>query len=197
MLIATKRRAAVISCLVNHIPRGAYLRQLATGLVNGKLCYALAAYASPRLPTLFGEATPPSTLFHQIQVAYNRVARSITGVRIRDRVTISELLERAGLPSVNGMVVSAVCMETWNCRHSSDGGNRARNFVGSRIFDTGEAAKPTRATSSGMAIVPLRGRETFVSNRARTRNASEALREATSKLAARLAAKNLAARSPL
>jgi hypothetical protein len=75
MLIATKRRAAVISRLVNHIRRGAYLRQLATGLVNGKLCHALAAYASPRLPTLFGEATPPSTLFHQIQVAYNRVAR--------------------------------------------------------------------------------------------------------------------------
>jgi hypothetical protein len=43
MLIATKRRAAVISRLVNQIPRGAYLRQLARGLVNGKLCHALAA----------------------------------------------------------------------------------------------------------------------------------------------------------
>jgi hypothetical protein len=28
----------------------------------------LAAYASPRLPTLIGEATPPTTLFHQIQI---------------------------------------------------------------------------------------------------------------------------------
>jgi hypothetical protein len=197
MLVATKKRAAVISRLMNHIPRGAYLRQLATGLVNGKLCHALAAYASPRLPTLIGEATPATTLFHQIQVAYNRVARSITGVRIRDRVTIPDLLERDGLPSVNGMVVSAVCMETWNCRHSSNGGNGARNFVGSLIFDTGEAVKSTRAASAGMALVPLRGKETFVSNGARTWNASEALREATSKLAARLAAKNLAARSPL
>jgi hypothetical protein len=197
MLIATKRRAAVISRLVNHIPRGAYLRQLATGLVNGKLCHALAAYASPRLPTLVGEATPPSTLFHQIQVAYNRVARSITGVRIRDRVTITDLLERAGLPSVNEMVINAVATETWNCKHSSDGGNGAKNFVGAIIFDTGEAAKATRATSEGMATIPLRGRDTFVSNGARTWNASESLRAATTKAAARLAAKNLSVRAPL
>jgi hypothetical protein len=107
MLVATKQRAAVISRLVNHIPRGAYLRQLAMGLVNGKLCHALAAYASLRLPTQMGEATPPTTLYHQIQVAYNRVARSITAVKIRDRVSIPDLLERAGLPSVNWMVVSA------------------------------------------------------------------------------------------
>jgi hypothetical protein len=196
MLVARKTRADVISRLVNHIPRGAYLRQLATGLVNRKLCHALAAYASPRLQTQTGEATPPTTLFHQIQVAYNRVARSITGVKIRDRVAIPDLLERAGLPSVNGMVVNAVCMGTWNCRHSSDGGNGEKNFVGSLIFDTGEAVKPTRAASAGMALVPLRGKETFVSNGARTWNASEALRVATSKSAARLAAKNFAARSP-
>jgi hypothetical protein len=48
-----------------------------------------------------------------------------------------------------------------------------------------------------MQTVPLRGKETFVSNGAWTWNASEALREATSKSAARLAAKNLSARSPL
>jgi hypothetical protein len=101
------------------------------------------------------------------------------------------------LPSVNGMVVNAVCMETWNCRHSSDGGNGVKIFVGSLIFDTGEALKTNRAASAGMAIVPLKGKDTFASNGARTWNASEALREATSKSAARLAAKNLAARSPL
>jgi hypothetical protein len=158
MLVATKQRAAVISRLVNHIPCGAYLRQLATGLVNGKLCHALAAYAFPWLPTQISEATPPTTLYQQIQVAYNRVARSITGVRIRDRVAIPELLERAGLPSVNRMVVNAVCMETWKCRHSSDGRNGAKNFVGSLIFYTVEVVKITRAASAGMALVPLRGK---------------------------------------
>jgi hypothetical protein len=194
--VATRQRAAVIARLVNHVPRGRYLRQLAMGLVNGKLCHALAAYATPRLPAP-APAKTPTTIYQQIQVAYNRVGRSITGIRIRDRVTIPELLERAGIPSINGMVISATATKTWNCGHSSDGGNGAKNFVGAIIFDTGEAVKITRAASSGMAVVPLRGKDTFVSNGARTWNASEALRGATIKTAARLAAKNLAARSPL
>jgi hypothetical protein len=197
MLLSTTQRAAVFARLVNHIPHGSYLRQLAMGLVNRKLCHALAAYASPRLPALSGEAENPSTVYHQIQVAYNRVARSITGVKLRDRVSVLDLLERADIPSINGMVVNAVAMETWNCRHSSNGGNGAKNFVGSLIFDTGEAIKTTRAATAGMANIPLRGRDTFVSNGARTWNVSEALRVASSKLSARLAAKNLAERSPI
>jgi hypothetical protein len=47
MLVATKQRAAVIARLVNHVPRGSYLQQLAMGLVNGKLCHALAARHTP------------------------------------------------------------------------------------------------------------------------------------------------------
>jgi hypothetical protein len=130
-------------------------------------------------------------------VAYNRVARSITGVRIRDRVSVPDLLERGEIPSMNAMIINAVATETWNCKHSSDSGNGARNFVGAVIFDTGKTVKATQATSAGMATVPLRGKDTFVSNGARTWNASEALREASTKTAARLAAKNLAARAPL
>jgi hypothetical protein len=196
MLVATKQRSAVIARLVNRVPRGRYLRQLAMGLVNDKLCHALTAYATPRLLAP-APAETPTTIYQQIQVAYNRVARSITGIRIRDRVTIPELLERAGIPSINGMVISATATETWNCRHSSNGGNGAKNFVGSVIFNTGEAVKTTRAASSGMAVVPLRGKDTFVSNGARTWNASEALRDAKTKSSARLAAKNLAARAHL
>jgi hypothetical protein len=96
----------------------------------------LAAYAAPRLPAASGgEVANASALYHHLQVAYDRVARSITGIRLRDRVSIPDLLEKAGIPSVNEMVVSAVAMETWNCRHSNDGGNGAKSFVGSLIFD--------------------------------------------------------------
>jgi hypothetical protein len=158
----------------------------------------LAAYATPWLPAPApgGEADTPTTIYQQIQVAYNRVARSITGVKIRDRVSVPDHLERAGIPSMN-VVINAVATKTWNCKHSSNGGNGAKNFVGAVIFDTGEAVKATRATSAGIATIPLRGKDTFVSNGARTWNASEALREATTRTAARLAAKNLAARAPL
>jgi hypothetical protein len=162
MLVATKQLAAVIARLVNHIPRGRYLRQLAMGLVNCKLCHALAAYATPRLPApaTGGEAETPTTIYHQIQVAYNRVARSITGVKIRDRVSVPDLLERAGIPSMNAMVINATATETWNCRHSSDGGNGANNFVGAIIFDASEATnkKTTRSASAALSTVPLRAK---------------------------------------
>jgi hypothetical protein len=138
---------------------------------------------------------PPSTIKSKWYTTGS--ARSITGIRIRDRVSVPDLLERGGIPGMNAMVINAVATETWNCKHSSDGGNGAKNFVGAVIFDTGEAVKATRATLAGMATIPLRGRDTFVSNGARTWNASEALREATTKPAARLAAKNLAARAPV
>jgi hypothetical protein len=157
----------------------------------------MAAYATPRLLAAGWEEANPSTLYHQIQVAYNRVAKLITGVKLRDRVLVPDLLERAGIPSVNGMVVSADAMETWNCGHSSNSGNGAKNFVGAMVFDQGRAVKPTRAAAAGMAVVPLRGRDTFVANGAKTWNLSEALREAVTKPSTRLAAKNLAARSPL
>jgi hypothetical protein len=198
-----RQRAAVIARLVNHLPRGKYLRQLATGLVNGKLGHALAAYATPRLPAATGEVASPSTLY-QIQVAYNRVARSITGCGLRDRIATKDLLERAGVPSFNKMIVSAVAMETWNARHSNNGRNGAKNYVGAIIFYQDRALKSTRAAAAGMAAVLLRGRDTFVSNGAKTWNLSEALREAPTKssarltkLSTRLAAKNIVARSPL
>jgi hypothetical protein len=49
LLAAMRQRATVISRLANHLPRGEYLRQLAYGLVIGKLSHALAAVARPRL----------------------------------------------------------------------------------------------------------------------------------------------------
>jgi hypothetical protein len=95
------------------------------------------------------------------------------------------------------MIVSLVAMETWNTRRSNDGGNGAKNYVGAIIFDQDRALKSNRAAAAGMVEVPLRGRDTFVSNGARTWNSFEALREALTKSSARLAAKNLAARPPL
>jgi hypothetical protein len=199
MLTAVRQRAAVIARLANHLPRPKYLRQLATGLVNGKLGNALAAYVTPRLPaaTATGEVASPSTLYHQIQVAYNRVARSITGCRLWDRISTKDLLERAGIPSLNEMIVSSVAMETWNARRSNDGGNGAKNYVGAIIFDQNRALKSTRAAAASMVEVLLRGWDTFVSNGARIWSSSKALREALTKSSARLAAKNLAARLPL
>jgi hypothetical protein len=122
-------------------------------------------------------------------VAYNRVARSITRCRLRDRISTKDLLERAGIPSLNVMSVRAVGMETWNARHSNDGGNSAKNYVGAIIFDQDRALKSIRVAAAGMVEVPLGGRDMFVSSGARTWNSSKALREASTKSPASLSAK--------
>jgi hypothetical protein len=46
---AAKQRAAMVTRLAHHLPRGAYLKQLAHGLVFGKIGHALAATVTPRL----------------------------------------------------------------------------------------------------------------------------------------------------
>ncbi|QQP38455.1 Uncharacterized protein FKW44_019028, partial [Caligus rogercresseyi] len=67
---AAKQRAALISRLAVHIPRGKYLRQLARGLMVGKLSYAAANKGRCRT-----QGRP---------FAINDVARSIAGCRRRD-----------------------------------------------------------------------------------------------------------------
>jgi hypothetical protein len=54
-----------------------------------------------------------SVIWSGIQVAFNDVARSITGARRRDHVRIEDLLAQAGLESANRMVVKAIAAETW------------------------------------------------------------------------------------
>jgi hypothetical protein len=155
LLAAVRQRASVICRLANHLPRGEYLRQLSYGLVMGKFSHALAAVARPRLE--HGDSA--SVIWGGIQVAFNDVARSITGVRRRDHVKIEDLLAQAGLESANRMVVKAIAAETWSCFHSDDGGGGARNHVGRVVFSDKrtDLAKTTRSAKTGQIEVPLRG----------------------------------------
>jgi hypothetical protein len=70
LLAAVRQRASVVARLANHLPRGAYLRQLSYGLVMGKFLHALAAVARPRLE----HEDNASILWSKIQVAFNEVA---------------------------------------------------------------------------------------------------------------------------
>ncbi|QQP37667.1 Rna-directed dna polymerase from mobile element jockey-like protein, partial [Caligus rogercresseyi] len=121
---AAAKRAALISRLAVHIPRGKYLRQLAKGLMIGKISYAAAAVTIPRLDN---ECKGPNSAHRAIQVAINDAARSIVGCKRRDHIHVHDLLERAGLPSLNEVAAKAVALETWKCFYSNDGGGGARN----------------------------------------------------------------------
>jgi hypothetical protein len=169
--------------------------QLSYGLVVGKFSHALAAVARRRLE----QEDNASMVWSGIQVALNDVARSITGTRRQDHVTIKDLLDQAGLESANRMVKKAITGETWSCLHSGDGNDGARNQVGRILFSDKRTAtaKTTRSAKTGHIKVPLRGGDTFVSHAAHVWNRSATLRQAPTKAAAKKAASDLASLSPL
>jgi hypothetical protein len=117
MAKTTKQRAALIARLAQHLPRGQYLQQLASGLVLGKVSHALAAVAAPRLRA----DTPTVAALKAVQVSVNNVARSITGVMRSDRVRVAELNAMANLPTINALVTRTVAMEAWAAFNSCDG----------------------------------------------------------------------------
>jgi hypothetical protein len=120
-------------------------------------------------------------------------------MKLRDRVSIPNLLDLAKIPSVNAMVVKAVALEAWSCNRSTDGKDGARNQVGSIIFDKTklETSRKMRAPKSDQVAVPLRRSNTFVAHSDNMWNTSEDLRSAESKTAARREAMDLAKLSPL
>jgi hypothetical protein len=195
LLAAVRQRASVVARLANHLPRGAYLRQLSYGLVMGKFLHALAAVARPRLE----HEDNASILWSKIQVAFNEVAWSITGARRRDHVTAKDLLDLAGIESANRMVVKAIAAKTWSCYHSNDGKDGAQNHVGTILFSDNrtDTAKTTRSAKTGQIAVPLRGGDTFVTHAAHVWNRSVLLGAAPTKAAAKKAASDLASLSLL
>jgi ABC-type phosphonate transport system ATPase subunit len=193
---ATRQWASLVARLRHHLPRGRYLRQLAAGLVRGKVNHALPAVAHPRLAKADG---PTNTCYKTIQVAINDVARSVTGKRRSEHITIEALLDAAKLQNVNSMVTAAVAVEAWKAHKSCDGNNGGRNPIGNAIFDSSEAehGRTSRATAAGQVHVPLQGCRTMVTAAAKIWNSSPALRAARSLGEARSAAKSIAKGVPL
>jgi hypothetical protein len=197
---SARQRAALIARLAHHLPRGEYLRQLARGLVIGKISFALAAVVAPRLGS---GGAPPSAAYKSVQVAINDVARSITGIKRTDHMKIPSLLHLAGLPSVNELAVRAVAMESWKANHSSDGKNGERNPIGKFIFPATpttsslDSSRTTRSKTAGIIHNPLREANTFAVHAANVWNTSLALREAPTRNAASAVAKLLAKSAPI
>jgi hypothetical protein len=172
------------------------LRQLGSGLINGKLAQCLPVVARPRLP---GLTRPIPEALASVQVAINDVARSIGGYRREDHIPLEDLLEAAKLMSLNQLVVRATAMAAWNAHVSNDGVDGTRNLVGDLTSGNGNAptGRPTRATAAGEVRVPSRGVDTLVTHALETWNACAELRDSKSKAEANKAATNLARKSLL
>jgi hypothetical protein len=172
---ATKQRSSLIARLSHHLPRGTYLRQLAAGLVQGKISHALPAVTTPRL-----DAADRGLNDHYktVQRSINDVARTVTGTNRRAHVKIPDLLASARIPSVNAMVTAATAIKSWKSFYSSDGDNGSRNPIGSHVFDGTEGNRNTRAATHGLVQIPLRGYKTMVVNVANMWNRFPELRAA-------------------
>jgi hypothetical protein len=190
---AVKQRAGLIARLSHHLPRGRYLRQLAAGLLLGKINHALAAVAYPRLVAADGGA---NISYKAMQISLNDVCRTVTGRSRREHVTVESLHDKARLPGINAMVTKAVAVETWKAHVSRDGDDGTRNPIGEIVFNSA-AVRTSRATTAGLAKVPLRGYSTMVTAAATIINACPALRAARSLAEARTAAEQLARGLPL
>jgi hypothetical protein len=184
----------MIARLTQHLPPGEYLRQLASGLVVGKLSHAMAAVTTIRL-------TASDSISHcakATQVALNDVARSIVGCKRSDRVKFEELLELARIPSFNRMVATATAMEVWKSFHSTDGESGRRNLVGELLFSRKIASsRLLRAATAGEIHVPLQGHTTLVGQAAVIWNRVPELRLASTLAEAKRVAKSFAGGLPI
>jgi hypothetical protein len=195
---STRQRAAMISRLALHLPRGAYLKQLARGLLIGKVGYAIAAVVAPRLE---GDTAQPTAGHRAVQVAINDTARSVTGKTRTDYIRIPDLLHRAGLPSVNALAIHSLAMETWKAYHSSDGPNGSRNALGNILFApsvSGAISRPSRSVTASIIPRPLpQMANTFADHAITLWNRHPALRQAGTRHAAKKIANAISKSAPI
>ena len=175
MLSSLKQRAGAIRRLATVMPRGKLLTEIARSLVVGKLQTNCWVTREARL-----DPSPPHTDDIKTQRVMSDLARSLLGLRRSDRYRISELADRASLPTVNELVVKGAALAAW----------RAEN--GGPLADLLEAHDDRTRNSAQNQRKPTSARCVAAVNMSTCWNSSEALRKAKSLSEAKKAAKRLA-----
>ena len=199
---AVNRCVTTVGRLALHLPRGPFLRDLARGLTWGAVGVG-AALAPVRMST----KDTVSSQAKKVQIAINKVARIVTGVKQVEHAPVGDLLRRAGLPSYNRLALAAIAQQAWNAESSRDGPDGDRNTLGRTLFgsrrdrcgrlDTCRETRVTRAATMGR-IPPSSGRaQTLLYNAHEIWNDTPPLRVAQTKAAAKTAARCRAGVAPL
>ncbi len=196
LITSTKGMAAAARRLSLHLPVD-LLKSVVGALVHGKVGYACLV-----LPPRFKSTDPTTTLMSQLQVGINDVARAILGRSRSDRLKVEDLLNEAGLVSLNRLTIYAIAMECWRALNLRDVTNGPLNPLGallSRSNLVNEAAPPrTRSVANGCLPPPTKHQTyTFIWWAHTCWNLSPLLRSAKTESAAKRAAKELAAAAPL
>ncbi len=197
LISSAKTMTAMARRLSLHLPREE-LKTVMGSLLRGRMGYACAV-----LPPRWRETDPLPTLMAQLQVNMNNVARSTIKCRKSDKITVANLLKESGFPSLNRMVVYTVAMECWRALSLRDVPGGPLNPLGSLLSppdsDDGPSSRSrTRAALSGCLPPPSKVQVNSFTWWAYTCwNSSPALRMATNVSAAKKAANELAALTPL
>ncbi len=168
------------------------LQQVVRALLVGKVGYACAVL-QPRLK----DTDPQNKVMTDIQTAINDCARAVIGSNRKDRVPIRDLLQKAGLPSLNRLVIEQIAMECWKSMNYECNGSKTP--IGEILCPpTNRERKMTRSTASNCLPPPTKFKTvTFAWNAYRIWNSFPPLRSALTLTGARRAAKELAESSPL
>ena len=170
-----------------------------SSLLVGKIGYACSV-----LPPRLKNSDPTNTLMSQLQVGINNVARATIGSKKSDRLKIEDLLSITGFPSLNRMTIYTIAMECWRALTLRDVPGGPLNPLGTLLSPPPDdncdivRSSCTRAATSGCIPPPAKHLvESFTWYGYTCWNSSSALRSATSISAAKRAAHELAAASPL
>ena len=176
VLLDIRRRIGIIRRLKTSISRGPLLTEVARSLVVGKL--QSSAWITRR--ARISDGACGSTC--QTQIALNDLSRVLLGVRRADKIRITELTDRAALPTVNEVVVKQAALAAWKAV------NRKGNPLRGTLI---EFDSRTRGAAEGLRR-PISTKCNPVSNMSNVWNASAELRMATNLTGAKKAANILA-----
>ena len=131
---------------------------------------------------LRGKCFAGAILQHPGQVALNDLARIITGNSRKDHIPTATLADKAGLPTLNEIVVKRSAVEAWKAMHG-----------GALTGSIELVSSTTRASTNSLVQSRTNSRPDL--NMRNCWNASEELRNADTLPAAKRAAKKLASES--
>ena len=191
--IDAKATAGVAERLARHLPPGPYLKSLVNAIIVGKVGYASAVAASPRLSG--NSISSQGALYSAIQVGLNRSARAITGKSLKDKIKTGDLLKLAGLPHYNLLVTKAVALESWKAIQL-----RSSPSLSTLISDPShmDGQKNFRSATAGKSAQPGKIHlKTFAHEAAKLWNHSANLQSAKSISDTKMAAKALVNASPV
>ncbi len=190
---ATRKIRGAIAALSRHLPTP-HVAKVARTLVLGKTGYGVAATIPPRLKN----SDPVCNAVAAVQVAINDVARSTLGIKRKDKIPVTTLLQESSLPSLNRLTVRNLALETWKAIRVRDGPGGRPNPLGRLIGEPGQGLRQTRTVVAGHLLPPLKcAMPTLVWYAYLVWNSNSCLREAKTLLEAKRAADAISRLVPL